>query len=200
MNSIRCSVFIATSLDGFIARLDGGIDWLPDAETVGDAAPPGEDTGDFGYAEFLASIDCLVMGRNSMEKVLSFPEWPYDGKRVVVLSTSLREAPAALAGKVAMYSGSPTALVSSLAAKGDKRLYIDGGKTVQSFINESLITDLVITRLPILLGEGLPLFGKTPTDIHLKHIASKGYSNGFVQSKYEVIRTQNRSGEVQAKQ
>jgi dihydrofolate reductase len=176
---MQASVFIATSLDGFIARKNGAVDWLMAADTS-------DTSQDYGYGEFFGSVDCMVMGRNSMEVVLSFGEWPYEGKRVIVLSTTLTEAPAELAGKIELYSGSITDLANRLEEEGHKRLYIDGGKTIQSFINEELITDLTINTIPILLGEGLRLFGETKHDIKLKHIETKSYPNGFVMSTYEI--------------
>jgi len=153
------------------------------------AASTPDDTEDFGFHAFFDSVDCMVMGRNSMEMVLSFNEWPYEGKRVVVLSNTLAKAPDELAGKIEPYSGPLPELTSKLASEGCQRLYIDGGKTIQSFINESLITDMTITTIPILLGEGLPLFGPTPHDIKLKHISTQSFSNGFVHSTYEVEHT-----------
>lgn len=177
---MRASVFIATSLDGFIARKDGSIDWL--------MAAGGEpnDSEDFGYKTFFDTIDYMIMGRNSMEKVLSFPEWPYEGKRVIVLSRTLTAAPAALAGKIELYSGNLKELMMRLQDEGCQRVYVDGGKTIQTFINEGLITDLTITTIPVLLGEGLTLFGKTPADIKLNHVETIAYANGFVQSTYEM--------------
>jgi len=176
---MKISVFIATSLDGFIARLNGSIDWLISADKQ-------ESTEDYGYQEFYDSIDCLVMGRNSMEKVIDFPEWPYEDKRVIVLSKTLEEVPAQHVDKFELYSGSLSELVKQLENDGFKSLYIDGGKTIQSFINNNLITDITITKIPILLGEGLPLFGTIKNDIKLIHIETKSYPNGFVKSTYEV--------------
>ena len=176
---MKVSVYIATSLDGFIARPNGDINWLMEADSSS-----GKE--DYGYKEFSDTVDCMVMGRNSMEMVMGFPEWPYEGKRVVVLSNTLKEAPSQLRGKVEMYSGTLTELVDNLENDGCKRLYIDGGKVIQSFINAGLITDMTITKIPILLGEGLPLFGKTNHDIKLEHIETNSYASGFVKSSYEV--------------
>ena len=177
--AMKVSVFVATSLDGYIARPDGDINWLMEADESG-----GKE--DYGYKEFSDTVDCMVMGRNSMEKAMSFPEWPYEGKRVIVLSNTLKEAPSQLQDKVELYSGSLIKLVTELKNDGCKRIYIDGGKTIQSFINEGLVTDITITKIPVLLGEGLSLFGKTKHDIKLKHIESKSYPGGFVKSTYEV--------------
>ena len=176
---MQVSVYIATSLDGFIARPNGDINWLMEADDSG-----GKE--DYGYKEFSETIDCMVMGRNSMEVVMGFPEWPYEGKRVVVLSNTLKEAPSQLRDKVEMYSGSLTKLVTKLSNDGCKRLYIDGGKVIQSFINAGHLTDITITKIPILLGEGLPLFGKTDHDIKLEHTETMSYASGFVKSTYEV--------------
>ena len=176
---MKVSVFIATSLDGYIARPNGDINWLMEADNSG-----GKE--DYGYKEFSDTVDCMVMGRNSMEMVMGFPEWPYKSKRVIVLSNTLKETPSKLQDKVELYSGSLIKLVTELKNDGCKRIYIDGGKTIQSFINENLITDITITKIPILLGEGLSLFGETKHDIKLKHIESKSYPSGFVKSTYEI--------------
>ena len=176
---MKISVYIATSLDGYIAKPNGDINWLMEADNSG-----GKE--DYGYKEFSDSVDCMVMGRNSMEMVMSFPEWPYDDKRVVVLSDSLKEIPSQLMDKIELYSGSLVNLVTELKNDGCNRIYIDGGKTIQSFINEELVTDITITKIPILLGKGISLFGKTKHDIKLKHIESKSYPSGFVKSTYEI--------------
>ena len=180
---MKVSAFIATSLDGYIARPNSDINWLMEADNLG-----GKE--DYGYKEFSDTADCMVMGRNSMEMVMSFPEWPYEGKRVVVLSNTLKETPSQLKNKVELYSGYLINLVTELKNDGCNRIYIDGGKTIQSFINEDLITDITITKIPILLGEGLSLFGKTKHDIKLKHIESKSYPSGFVKSTYEFNHAQ----------
>jgi len=177
---VKISVYIGISLDGFIAREDGDIDWLMAADTSSGAE-------DLGYEAFSDSVDCMIMGRNSFEKVRSFPEWPYEGKRLIVLSRTLKAVPAELDDNVALYAGPISELVKQLEKEGCQRLYIDGGKTIQSFLNEGLITDLNITRVPVLLGEGLSLFGKTKQDIQLKHIATTTFENGFVQSTYDVV-------------
>ncbi|MEH6358070.1 MAG: dihydrofolate reductase family protein [Pseudomonadales bacterium] len=177
---MRVSVYIGISLDGYIARADGDIDWLMAADTS-------DGSDDYGYKAFSDSVDCMIMGRNTFEKVLSFPEWPYVGKRLIVLSRTLKALPVELEECVVLYSGSIIELVKQLENEGCQRLYIDGGETIQSFLNEGLITDLSITRVPVLLGEGLSLFGKTKQDIQLKHISTKTFKNGFVQSIYGVV-------------
>lgn len=186
---MQCSVFIAASLDGYIARPDGNIDWL---NAAGSSDPDASDSSpeDYGYQTFFDSVDCMVMGRGTLETVLGFglEMWPYEGKRVVVLSRSLTAVPPQLTGKVELHPGPPADLVARLAADGHRRAYVDGGQTIQSFLRAGLITDMVITTIPILLGAGRPLFGPTNGDIHLRHVTTAAYPNGFVQSTYRVQR------------
>lgn len=170
------------SVDGFIARPDGGIDWLDSPDYV----VPGDP--DFGYGSFIATVDAIVMGRKSFEKVLSFGQWPYDPTPVIVLSSGQLEIPAHLQGKAALRRGEPHEIVSQLAAEGKKHLYIDGGVTVQRFLRARLIDEITITRLPVILGGGIPLFGSTGFDIRLRHVRTEVFPNGFVQSKYEVVK------------
>lgn len=172
-------VFIATSLDGFIARPDGSLDWLPGLES-----DPG---GDYGYGDFIASVDGLIMGRHSFEKVQEFDPWPYP-KPVIVLSRSMDASAvrADLRDKVEISTLDPRSLMERLAGRGWKRAYVDGGKVIQSFLREGLVSDMVITRVPVLLGEGLPLFGPLGGDIELKHLETRGYASGLVQSRYAV--------------
>jgi dihydrofolate reductase len=176
-------VFIATSLDGFIARNDGAIDWLTRPEDV----IPGED---YGYQAFYDSIDTLVMGRNTYELALTFDAWPYAGKRVVVLSNGSPSIPPPLAGKVEIMSGPPAEIVQRLAMTGVQHVYVDGGNTIQRFLRAGFIQELTITRLPILIGEGIPLFGALDSDVRLQHVETKVYPNGFVQSKFYVMNNQ----------
>ena len=173
-----CHVFIAASLDGFIARRGGEIEWLEGWPEVGH---------DYGVGEFMASVDGLIMGRGTYEKALTFPEWPYD-KPVVVLSQSMKDAEvrADLAGKVRITSSNPGQLLQELDREGWKRAYVDGGQVVQSFLREGLIADMVLTRIPILIGAGLPLFGALPADVKLAHLKTDSYASGFVQSRYAV--------------
>jgi dihydrofolate reductase len=177
---LKTTVYIATSLDGFIARENGDLDWLPT-----EADPnSGED---YGYATFMSSIDALVMGRNTFEKVLTFGDWPYGNKRVVVLSTKSLTIPANISGSVECMSGSPAEIVARLAARGLRHLYIDGGTTVQRFLDAGAIQRLIITRIPILIGQGISLFGPLRQDIRLRHVETRQFSTGLVQSEYEVV-------------
>ncbi len=177
----RRSVFIATSLDGCIARHDGAIDWL---EAANAAVPAGEDCG---YADFMTSVDAIVMGRGTFEKVLSFPEWPYGSTPVYVLSTSITTLPAGVPNSVHLLNAAPMDVLRRAAEAGHHHLYIDGGRTIQAFLSAGLITDLVITVVPVLLGSGIRLFGDLPADIDLRLLSSKPYPFGFVQSHYAVV-------------
>ena len=178
---MKASVYIATSLDGFIARTNGDVDWLQGSSRGG-----GED---YGYEGFMASVDALVMGRNTFEKVLTFDRWPYGSKRVVVLSHHSLDIPTELASSVEASSSDPTELLSSLEQQGIGHVYIDGGKTVQSFLRAGLIDELIITRIPRLIGDGIPLFGLLDRDVVLKHIGTQSYDSGLVQSRYEVVQS-----------
>lgn len=171
------SVFIATSLDGFIARPDGGIDWLTN-ENKGS-------NEDYGYGEFIDSVDAIAMGRNTFDKVLSFDTWPYN-KKVVVLTHRPLEISDELSGKVEAASGPPQEVVDQLAGRNLNHLYVDGGNTIQQFLNAGLIQEIIITRIPVLIGEGIPLFGPVKNDIKLQHITTKTFDGSLVQSRYKV--------------
>ncbi|MEH6591407.1 MAG: dihydrofolate reductase family protein [Halioglobus sp.] len=176
------SVYIATSLDGFIAREDGSLDWLDAASAT---VPDGEDCG---YAAFMNSIDALIMGRNTYEKVLSFGQWPYEKKPVIVLSSRALEIPDSLSNMVEHSFESPNKLYERLSKMGLKRIYIDGGITIQRFLDAGLIDDITITKIPIIIAKGKPLFDGLHRDIALKHIATKSYEFGFTQSTYQVLK------------
>jgi len=171
---MKASVFIGTSVDGFIARPNGELDFLP---------PGGGEP--HGYDEFMATVDALVIGRKTFETVLAFSTWPYGEKPVFVLST--RPLAAAPPGAVVEHmSGDPTEIVSQLAARGIQHVYVDGGITIQGFLRAGLIQRLIITRVPVLIGEGVPLFGTLPRDLRLTHVATRHYPSGLVQSEYDV--------------
>lgn len=177
---MRASVYIATSLDGFIARPDGAIDWLEQANAT---VPAGEDCG---YSTFMASIDALVMGRASFEKVLSFPAWPYEDKPVYVLSASMRRLPPGTRATVSLLSAPPEEVVRIASAAGHRHLYVDGGRTIQAFLAAGLISELTITVVPVLIGSGIPLFGKLPADVGLRVVSTRTFPFGFVQSHYSI--------------
>lgn len=172
-----CSVFCGLSLDGFIARPDGALDFLEGDGTA--------EMGDHGYDAFMEGIDALVMGRNTFEVVMSFDTWPFK-KKVVVLSSKTMDLSAALARgtDVEVMNAPPDQVVAQLADKGLFRLYIDGGVTIQRFLRAGLIDRLIITRLPVLIGQGIPLFGALEKDMPLKLVESRAFPGGLVQSEY----------------
>ena len=172
---MKVSVFVGASVDGFIARLNDDLDFLPE----GGGEP-------HGYTEFIASVDAIVMGRKTFEKVLTFAAWPYGDKRVVVLSSRAVDLSAAVGGVVEQMAGPPAEIVSQLAASGAQDLYVDGGITIQRFLRAGLIQRLVITRVPVLIGDGIPLFGSLPSDIRLRHVTTRQYPSGLVQSEYSI--------------
>ncbi|NVK14139.1 MAG: dihydrofolate reductase family protein [Rhodobacteraceae bacterium] len=172
-------VFIATSLDGFVARQNHSLDWLlkqPDAE---------DDDG--GFAAFMDSVDGLVMGSGSFRTVLGFGQWPYT-KPVVVLSNSLtgQDIPEELKDKVRLCTAAPADLMQELQEKGWTRAYVDGGRMMQSFLRQGLIADLTITTVPILIGSGIPLFGSLDQDIDLQVDSSRILPTGMVQTTFRV--------------
>jgi dihydrofolate reductase len=168
----RCSVYIATSLDGFIARPDGGLDWLSAMNR------PGED---YGYQRFFDSVDALVMGRKTYRVALGFDPWPYQGKRCVVLAHNPRPP----RHGEEFHSGPPGPLLARLAADGVKRIYIDGGAVVREFLAAGLIDDLTVSVIPVLLGQGIPLFGGGGEHrLHL--LESRAFESGLVQLSYQI--------------
>jgi dihydrofolate reductase len=170
------SVFVGTSVDGFIARRSGAYDFL----SAGENEP-------HGYDEFIASVDALVIGRKTFETVLGFGNWPYGDRLVVVLSGAPLDFSTVRGGRVEQMSGSPAEICSRLSARGFQHVYVDGGITVQGFLRAGLIQRITITRVPVLIGDGIPLFGSLPHDVLLRHIATQTYAGGVVKSEYEVV-------------
>lgn len=169
-------VYIAKSLDGYIADKNGNLDWL-------DLIPIPEGTK-MGFNALMQEIDALVMGRTTFEVVCNFGgEWPYT-KHVFVLSTTLKSVPEKLKQKVTLIQGSPKEILHQVHQKGYLKLYIDGGKTIQSFLKEDLIDELIITTIPILLGGGFPLFGDLPKRLEFEHVSSNVFLNQLVQDAY----------------
>lgn len=172
---MKASVFVGTSLDGFLARTNGSFDFLP---------PGGGEP--HGYDAFMATVDALVMGRNTFDTVLALDPWPYGKKPVFVLST--RALPPAPPGAVVEHlSGAPAEIVSLLATRGMRHIYVDGGITIQRFLRAGLIQRLIVTRVPVLIGAGIPLFGPLQHDVMLRHVATRQYASGLVQSEYVVV-------------
>lgn len=175
--TVKVSVYIATSLDGFIARKNGEIDWLTGGQS-------GED---YGYAEFISTVDHIVMGRNTYEKVLTFGGWPYL-KKVIILSSRSLAIPPELATRVEALTLSPAELLRELVQRGAQHIYLDGGVTIQRFLQAGLVDEMTITTIPVLIGEGLPLFGPLDRDVRVELLKSESFKNGFVQNKYKVLR------------
>ncbi len=169
------SGFVGVSVDGFMARRDGTFDFLP-----------ADDGEPHGFEEFFASVDTLVIGRKTLETVKAFPGWPYGSKRVVVLSSRPLDM-SGVRGKVEHMAGRPADIVAQLAASGAQHLYVDGGITIQEFLRAGQIQQLTVTRVPVLIGEGIPLFGSLPHDVKLEHIATQAYATGLVKSHYRVV-------------
>jgi dihydrofolate reductase len=176
--ALKASVYIGISLDGFIARKDGGLDFL-DHDAGGE---------DYGYQAFFDSVDTLVMGRGTYDKVLTFGEWSYEDKPVIVLTRSLKDSavPPHLQGRVEFSAAPPRELVKALEAAGVRHIYVDGGQVIQAFLREGLIQELTLSVIPVLIGEGIPLFGALSKDIRLRHLETTAFASGLVQSRYRV--------------
>ena len=168
-------VYIATSLDGMIASEGGGLEWLDEI--------PNPDGSDYGFAEFIDRVDGILMGRNTFGKVLTFGDWPYT-KPVFILSQTLTSVPDALDGKAEIVSGELKGVISSLHSRGVKNLYVDGGKVIQSCLAEDLIDELIITRVPLLLGKGIPLFSELSSPMQFSHQSTNVLNNYLVKSRY----------------
>ncbi|MFW9845354.1 MAG: dihydrofolate reductase family protein [Candidatus Thorarchaeota archaeon] len=172
-------VYVATSLDGFIATSDGGLDWLDEI--------PNPEKSDFGYTKFMSGIDAIVMGRKTFDKVLGFDPWPYD-KPVYVPSKSKLNIPKELENKAKAITGSPKEFVTQLKELGYQNLYIDGGITIQGFLEDDLIDELIITRVPVLLGTGIPLFGKLTRKLYFSHERTELLTEMLTKSYYKRIK------------
>lgn len=173
---MKVSVFIGTSVDGFIARRNGRLDFLP----KGGGEP-------HGYDEFIQSVDALVIGRNTFETVLGFAEWPYGDKRVIVLSGKPLDFSKVRGGRVEQMAGAPAAIIARLSQSGMQHVYVDGGITIQRFLRAGMINRLIITRVPVLIGDGIPLFGTLPRDLLLRHVATQDYPSGLVKTEYQIF-------------
>lgn len=180
---MKTYVYIAQSLDGFIAGPNGELDWLEEIDN------PGRD--DLGFADFMSGIDALLMGRNTFETVRSFGAWPYE-KPVFVASSSLARLPEGLEGKASLLDGSPELMLAKLGRKGYENIYIDGGALIRSFLKEDLVDEIIITTLAVVLGEGLRLFGHLPQRLKLQLVDSRVLLHQLVKTHYRVGRSYNR--------
>ncbi|TGL33398.1 dihydrofolate reductase family protein [Leptospira perdikensis] len=175
---IQYKAFIASSLDGFIARTDGSIDWLSSKEFT-------LENNDLGYSSFMEGIECIVMGRITFETVLTFETYPFGSIPIYVLTRNLdykfkSEHP------IRIFQGTLEELDSDITKKQFKTVYVDGGKLIQSYLAKHMLNELTITTIPILLGSGLPLFGNSLIERKLNHIQTSTFSNGFIQTKYQI--------------
>ena len=190
---MNCSIFIAPSVDGFIAKEDGGVDWL---ETVGDSVSKIDEKSELmkyfndSFKNYMKSIDCMIMGRKLMEVLSSFnlslEQWPYGDIRIIAISDTLNKVPKNLSKHIEIYSGSIPALITKLEKQGYKKAYIDGGITITNFFNLGLINEITLTLAPILLGRGIPLFGNFSKQIKLTDAKATAFPNNFIELKYKV--------------
>lgn len=182
---MKLSVFCGVSVDGFLARPNHALDFLDT-----------EEQEPHGFEEFYRSVDVIVIGRRTFEVVLTFGKWAYGKKSVVVLSSRKLDFSSVQGASVEQMSGEPAEIAKKLEARGFKHAYIDGGITIQRFLGAGCIDRMVITRVPVVIGDGIPLFGSVPHDIRLRHVATRCYKGGLVQSEYE---TDTRRGHKQPK-
>lgn len=186
----KVSVFVAVSLDGYIAREDGRLDWL---DAANGSVPKGEDCG---FADFMKTVDTLVMGRRTYEKVQTFGMWPYGETPVIVMSSRPLAFPATSEGNLSHSSETPSELHHRLHRCGVRHIYVDGADTIQRFLTDGLVDEITTTIIPVLLGSGIRLFGTTVSDLPLKLLHSNTYEFGFVQLRYAVTRRHDSEDEA----
>jgi len=172
---MKTSVYIGTSLDGFIAKADGNIEWL---------VQYGNEDAIQAYQQFMSGIDAIVIGRGTFEKILTFSSWPYE-KKAFVLSTSIKQLPDSLKDNATLLSMQPKELLSHLSGLGFSSIYVDGGRVIQGFLKEDLIDELIIAKVPVLIGSGIPLFGFISADLKFRHVKTETQANGLVRSYYK---------------
>ena len=177
---VKVSIFIGTSLDGFIARENGDIDWLNNINKI---ATHGED---FGFNSFLESVDIIVMGRKTFEQVITFNDWLYKDIKVIVLTSKDIEIPEKLNKTVTTSNTLSSAqLIKELSNQSINHIYVDGGTVMRDFLSEGLVDEITVTIVPILIGKGKSFSGLLPKDLYLKHLKTTVYDFGFVQNKYK---------------
>lgn len=190
---MKCSIFIAPSVDGYIATEDGGVHWL---ETAGRSVAEIDEKSELmqhfnnSMPNYMQNVDCMVIGRKLMEVLSSFnlpPEqWPYGNAKIIALSNTIKEAPENLKEHVKIYSGSIPSLIAKLENEGYKHAYVDGGTTITAFLNLELINEITLTLAPVLLGEGIALFGKLSRQIKLEDAEATAFPNNFIELNYSV--------------
>lgn len=173
MSELQTHVYIATSLDGFIATKSNGLEWLDRVKAEGE---------DYGYAQFMASVDAIVMGRNTYDIVRGFGEWPFQGKKVIVVThrplTPVQDEQAT--------SAPLRSILSCLEAQGVRKIYLDGGHLIRSGLSGGLVDQITLSIIPIILGDGIPLFGRIGAEIPLESLSAKRFPSGLVQLVYRV--------------
>jgi dihydrofolate reductase len=167
----QCAVFVATSIDGFIALPDGSVRWLDAVQLDGE---------DYGFGAFFGTIDTLLMGRLTWETVQRLDAWPYAGKRVVVLT----HRPAEGTHGESFRAGEPAALLAALYAEGARRVYVDGGAVISQLVREGLVDELTLSIIPLVLGDGIRLFQGALPRRALRLASSHAYPSGLVQLRY----------------
>ncbi|MBM3138440.1 MAG: dihydrofolate reductase [Chloroflexi bacterium] len=177
---MKVSVFIAASVDGYIAREDGGIDWLEN--------PDANPNQDYGYQDFIRNIDAILMGRNTFDVVMNLPDWSYGGIPLFVLTHHPSTLPSDKFEEVQPIQGKPQEIINELEKLGFHNIYIDGGKTISDFLSESLVDEMIITRIPILLGRGISLFNPMEKEARLELLSTIDFEDGLVQNKYKVLK------------
>lgn len=165
------AAFLGTSLDGFIALPDGGLDWL--------SRGPGP-AEDHGFDAFLASVDTILLGRATWDVVRAFPSWPYGEKPVAVLT----HRPEAGRHGERCLAGPPAEVLAALGAGGARRVYVDGGAVVSQFLAAGLLDELTISVLPVVLGAGIPLFQGAGPERWLRLASCRPFAGGMVQLRY----------------
>jgi len=177
----RVAVFVGLSVDGYIAGPDDELAWL-------DEASAGAEGEDHGYDAFMKGVDAVLLGRRTYEVVVGFPSWPYGGRRVIVASRSLPPTGDGRPGSVQVTPEAPAPLLKRLRREGVRKVYLDGGRLITAYLEAGLVDELTLTRLPILLGDGLPLFGRMRRRVRLRHAGTRTFASGLVQSRYDVVR------------
>ncbi len=171
MKRPQVHVYIAVSLDGFIARQDGALDWLEPMQVDGE---------DYGYAEFMAGIDALILGRSTYDSVLAFPEWPFGGKRVAVLT----HRPLSSHQGEGAYAGALAPLLRQLHEEAVRAVYLDGGQAIRQGLQEGVVDSLTLNVVPVLLGRGRPLFDASVPVSRWQLASSRAFASGLVQNRY----------------
>lgn len=174
---MRTVAYIATSLDGYIADSDGGVDWLNEL--------PNPDQSDYGFGDFIGGIDAILMGSNTFRVVQAFGQWPYN-KPVYVLSNSIKHMPSGYEDRIQLVSGPVGDVLRRVEYEAGPNVYVDGGKVIQGCLDSGLLSELVITTIPIILGKGIALFTPSENRITLRHIKTEVLGVGLVKSTYGI--------------